>query len=193
MGNQPDGQMQPVCDFYEKVFGWHRFWTVDDDDITTEYSSLRSIVMANDNEIIKMPINEPAEGLRKSQIQEFIDYYATAGIQHIALSTKDIIKSVKIMRQNGVEFLPTPENYYGNLEKRVGNMNEDIQDLKKLGILVDKDQDGYILQIFTKPLQDRPTLFFEIIQREGSQSFGKGNFKELFKSIEREQKSRGNL
>ena len=149
--------------------------------------------MANDNEIIKMPINEPAEGLRKSQIQEFIDYYATAGIQHIALSTKDIIKSVKIMRQNGVEFLPTPENYYGNLEKRVGNMNEDIQDLKKLGILVDKDQDGYMLQIFTKPLQDRPTLFFEIIQREGSQSFGKGNFKELFKSIEREQKSRGNL
>ena len=193
MGNQPDGQMQPVCDFYEKVFGWHRFWTVDDDDITTEYSSLRSIVMANDNEIIKMPINEPAEGLRKSQIQEFIDYYATAGIQHIALSTKDIIKSVKIMRQNGVEFLPTPDNYYGNLEKRVGNMNEDIQDLKKLGILVDKDQDGYMLQIFTKPLQDRPTLFFEIIQREGSQSFGKGNFKELFKSIEREQKSRGNL
>ena len=193
VGNQPDGQMQPVCDFYEKVFGWHRFWTVDDDDITTEYSSLRSIVMANDNEIIKMPINEPAEGLRKSQIQEFIDYYATAGIQHIALSTKDIIKSVKIMRQNGVEFLPTPDNYYGNLENRVGNMNEDIQDLKKLGILVDKDQDGYMLQIFTKPLQDRPTLFFEIIQREGSQSFGKGNFKELFKSIEREQKSRGNL
>ena len=193
MGNQPDGQMQPVCDFYEKVFGWHRFWTVDDDDITTEYSSLRSIVMANDNEIIKMPINEPAEGLRKSQIQEFIDYYATAGIQHIALSTKDIIKAVKIMRQNGVDFLPTPDNYYGNLEKRIGNMNEDIQDLKKLGILVDKDQDGYMLQIFTKPIQDRPTLFFEIIQREGSQSFGKGNFKELFKSIEREQKSRGNL
>ena len=193
VGNQPDGQMQPVCDFYEKVFGWHRFWTVDDDDITTEYSSLRSIVMANDNEIIKMPINEPAEGLRKSQIQEFIDYYATAGIQHIALSTKDIIKAVKIMRQNGVDFLPTPDNYYGNLEKRVGNMNEDIQDLKKLGILVDKDQDGYMLQIFTKPIQDRPTLFFEIIQREGSQSFGKGNFKELFKSIEREQKSRGNL
>ena len=185
--------MQNVCDFYEKVFGWHRFWTVDDNDITTEYSSLRSIVMANDNEIVKMPINEPAEGLKKSQIQEFIDYYETAGVQHLALSTKNIIQSVGIMKKSGVEFLPTPESYYKNLTERVGEIDEDIETLKKLGILVDHDENGYMLQIFTKPLQDRPTLFFEIIQRKGSNSFGKGNFKALFKSIEREQEKRGNL
>lgn len=193
VGNQPDGEMQNVCDFYEKVFGWHRFWTVDDNDITTEYSSLRSIVMANDNEIVKMPINEPAEGLKRSQIQEFIDYYETAGVQHLALSTKNIIQSVEIMKKNGVEFLPTPESYYKNLTERVGEIDEDIDTLKKLGILVDHDENGYMLQIFTKPLQDRPTLFFEIIQRKGSNSFGKGNFKALFKSIEREQEKRGNL
>ncbi|MFL2983641.1 MAG: 4-hydroxyphenylpyruvate dioxygenase [Candidatus Neomarinimicrobiota bacterium] len=193
VGNQPDGEMQNTCDFYEKVFGWHRFWTVDDNDITTEYSSLRSIVMANENEIIKMPINEPAEGLKKSQIQEFIDYYETAGVQHLALSTRDIINSVKIMRDNGVEFLPTPKTYYDNLTTRVGDIDEDLEQLKNLGILVDNDENGYMLQIFTKPLQDRPTLFFEIIQRKGSNSFGKGNFKALFKSIEREQKKRGNL
>ena len=193
VGNQPDGEMQTICDFYEKVFGWHRFWTVDDKDINTEYSSLRSIVMANDNEKVKIPINEPADGLRKSQIQEFIDYYETAGIQHLALSTKNIVHSVEIMKENGVEFLPTPDSYYDSLVERVGKIDENIETLKNLGILVDRDENGYMLQIFTKPLQDRPTLFFEIIQRKGSNSFGKGNFKALFKSIEREQEKRGNL
>tara|TARA_B100001250_G_scaffold133984_1_gene114567 strand:- start:256 stop:705 length:450 start_codon:yes stop_codon:yes gene_type:complete len=149
--------------------------------------------MANDNEIVKMPINEPAEGLKKSQIQEFIDYYETAGVQHLALSTKDIIRAVEVMRNNGVEFLPTPDSYYDNLEDRVGQLDEDMEELKRLGILVDTDENGYMLQIFTKPLQDRPTLFFEIIQRKGSNSFGKGNFKALFESIEREQEKRGNL
>ncbi len=193
VGNQPEGQMKNICEFYEKIFNWHRFWTVDDKDINTKYSSLRSIVMANDNEKIKMPINEPAKGLKKSQIQEFIDYYETAGIQHLAFSTKNIISTVKTMRNNGVDFLPTPSSYYEKLTDRVGNIDEDIHILEKLGILVDSDENGYMLQIFTKPLQDRPTLFFEIIQRKGSNSFGKGNFKALFKSIEREQKKRGNL
>lgn len=193
VGNQPDGEMQTVCNFYEEVFGWHRFWSVDDKDINTNYSALRSIVMANDNERIKMPINEPAEGLKVSQIQEFIDYYDTGGVQHLALSTKNIIKTVKLMQENGVDFLPTPKSYYKNLEIRIGKIDEDIMTLSKLGILVDKDENGYMLQIFTKPLQDRPTLFFEIIQRKGSNSFGKGNFKALFKSIEREQEKRGNL
>ena len=193
VGNQEDGKMKPVCDFYEKIFNWHRFWTVDDKDINTKYSSLRSIVMANDNEKIKMPINEPADGLKKSQIQEFIDYYETAGVQHLAFSTKDIISTVKIMRKNGVEFLPTPDTYYEKLTDRVGIIDEDINILSQLGILVDSDENGYMLQIFTKPLQDRPTLFFEIIQRKGSNSFGKGNFKALFESIEREQQKRGNL
>ena len=185
--------MQPVCDYYEKVFGWHRFWTVDDNDISTEYSALRSVVMANDSEIVKIPINEPADGLKKSQIQEFIDYYGTAGVQHLALSTRDIISTVKIMHTNGVDFLPTPPSYYENLTKRVGPIDEDIETLARLGILVDVDENGYMLQIFTKPIQDRPTLFFEIIQRKGSNSFGKGNFRSLFKSIEQEQKRRGNL
>jgi 4-hydroxyphenylpyruvate dioxygenase len=193
VGNQPDGEMQPVCDFYEKVFGWRRFWTVDDNDISTEYSALRSVVMANDNEIVKIPINEPADGLKKSQIQEFIDYYGTAGVQHLALSTRDIISTVEIMHNNGVDFLPTPPSYYENLTKRVGPIDEDIETLARLGILVDVDENGYMLQIFTKPIQDRPTLFYEIIQRKGSNSFGKGNFKSLFESIEREQKRRGNL
>ena len=144
-------------------------------------------------EKVKIPINEPADGLKKSQIQEFIDYYGTAGIQHLAFSTKDIIKTVKLMRKNGVEFLPTPSAYYDKLVERVGYIDEDISILSKLGILVDSDENGYMLQIFTKPLQDRPTLFFEIIQRKGSNSFGKGNFKALFESIEREQQKRGNL
>ena len=193
VGNQPDGQMKEICKFYEKIFGWHRFWTVDDKDINTNYSSLRSIVMANDNEKIKIPINEPADGLKKSQIQEFIDYYETAGIQHWAFSTKDIIETVRLMRKNGIEFLPTPATYYEKLTDRVGHIDEDLDILSKLGILVDSDENGYMLQIFTKPLQDRPTLFFEIIQRKGSNSFGKGNFKALFESIEREQQKRGNL
>ena len=193
VGNQSDSEMQSVCNFYEKVFGWHRFWSVDDKDITTEFSALRSIVMANDNEIIKMPINEPADGLNKSQIQEFIDYYKSAGIQHVAMSTKDIIKTVIKLRNNGVEFLDVPKTYYESLTDRVGEIDEDIIMLEELGILVDKDNNGYMMQIFTKPVQDRPTLFYEIIQRRGSNSFGKGNFKALFESIEREQEKRGNL
>jgi 4-hydroxyphenylpyruvate dioxygenase len=193
VGNQADGDMQTVCDFYEKVFGWHRFWSVDDKDINTEFSALRSIVMANNNEKIKMPINEPADGLKKSQIQEFIDYYETAGIQHIAMSTRDIVKTVIKMRANGVDFLSTPKSYYTDLTERIGEIDEDIETLANLGILVDKDENGYMLQIFTQPIQDRPTLFYEVIQRKGSQSFGKGNFKALFESIEREQAQRGNL
>ena len=193
VGNQPDGEMQTVCDFYEKVFGWHRFWAVDDNDLSTKYSSLRSIVMTNDNEKIKMPINEPAKGLKKSQIQEFVDYYNGAGIQHVAMSTKDIIKTVKKLRSKAGEFLPTPQSYYDTLLDRVGDLKEDINLLSELGILVDSDENGYMLQIFTKPIQDRPTLFYEIIQRKGSNSFGKGNFKALFESIEREQMLRGNL
>ena len=193
VGNQPDGVMQPVCDFYEKVFGWHRFWSVDDKDVSTEYTSLRSVVMANENEKIKMPINEPADGLRKSQIQEYIDYYETGGVQHLALSTRDIISTVKTMRANGVDFLPTPRSYYDSLSSWIGPIDEDLDTLAELGILVDVDENGYMLQIFTQPLQDRPTLFFEVIQRKGSNSFGKGNFKALFESIEREQEKRGNL
>ena len=193
VGNQPDGDMEPVCDFYEKVFGWHRFWSVDDKDVSTEYSALRSIVMANDNETIKMPINEPAAGLKKSQIQEFIEFYEGPGVQHIAMSTHDIIESVQKLRANGVEFLPTPKSYYDTLKERVGDFNEDINTLAELGILVDSDENGYMLQIFTKPIQDRPTLFYEIIQRKGSNSFGKGNFQALFESIEHEQAMRGNL
>ena len=166
---------------------------MDDKDINTEYSALRSIVMANDNEIVKMPINEPADGLRKSQIQEYIDYYETGGIQHLALSTRDIISTVRMMRANDVDFLPTPRTYYDTLTDWIGPIDEDIETLAELGILVDVDENGYMLQIFTQPLQDRPTLFFEVIQRKGSNSFGKGNFKALFESIEREQEKRGNL
>ena len=149
--------------------------------------------MANENEKIKMPINEPAKGLRKSQIQEFIDYYNSPGIQHIAMSTKDIIETVTKLRDKGVQFLNTPNSYYENLSERVGDIDENLDVIKDLGILVDKDEKGYMLQIFTKPIQDRPTLFYEIIQRKGSNSFGKGNFKALFESIENEQKKRGNL
>ncbi len=149
--------------------------------------------MANENEKIKMPINEPADGLKKSQIQEFIDYYKGSGVQHVAMSTKDIISTVKILKSNGVQFLPTPSSYYDNLSKRIHHIDENINTLAELGILVDNDENGYMLQIFTQPIQDRPTLFYEIIQRKGSNSFGKGNFKALFESIEREQKQRGNL
>ena len=149
--------------------------------------------MANDNESIKMPINEPADGLRKSQIQEFIDYYNSPGIQHIAMTTKDIINTVSKLRDKGVQFLEIPKTYYESLTERIGEIDEDLDQIEDLGILVDKDEKGYMLQIFTKPIQDRPTLFYEIIQRKGSNSFGKGNFKALFESIENEQKIRGNL
>ena len=193
VGNQPDGEMEKTCKFYEKVFGWHRFWSVDDKDVSTEFSSLRSTVMANDNEIIKMPINEPADGLKKSQIQEFVEFYEGAGVQHVAMSTRDIISTVKQLKSNGVQLLETPKTYYENLKKRIGDFDEDIDELAELGILLDADENGYMLQIFTKPIQDRPTLFYEIIQRKGSNSFGKGNFKALFESIEKEQALRGNL
>jgi 4-hydroxyphenylpyruvate dioxygenase len=193
VGNQPDGAMEQVASWYQDVFGFKRMWTVDDDDVQTEFSSLRSIVVADDREIIKMPINEPAPGKKKSQIQEYVDYYSGAGVQHVALLTGDIISTVRKLRARGVEFLPTPRTYFEELEDRVGKIDEDIAVLADLGILVDRDDDGYLLQIFTKPVQDRPTLFYEAIQRKGARSFGKGNFKALFESIEREQARRGNL
>jgi 4-hydroxyphenylpyruvate dioxygenase len=193
VGNQPDREMERVANWYRDVFGFHRMWTVDDEDIQTEYSSLRSIVVADDREIIKMPINEPAQGKRKSQIQEYVDYYSGPGVQHVALLTGDIVSTVRKLRESGIDFLPTPKTYYDTLEERVGKIDEDIAVLADLGILADRDEDGYLLQIFTKPVQDRPTLFFEAIQRKGARSFGKGNFKALFESIEREQERRGNL
>jgi 4-hydroxyphenylpyruvate dioxygenase len=193
VGNQSEGQMEGVANWYQKVFGFHRLWTVDDEDIHTEFSSLRSIVVADEREIIKMPINEPAPGRRKSQIQEYVDYYSGPGVQHVALLTGDIISTVKKMRSRGVDFLPTPKTYYDEVEARVGKIDEDMGVLAELGLLVDRDEDGYLLQIFTRPMQDRPTLFYEIIQRKKARSFGKGNFKALFQSIEREQARRGNL
>jgi len=193
VGNQPENKMQEIAEWYENIFKFHRFWTVDDKDVATDYTSLRSIVVANDNERIKMPINRPAAGLKKSQIQEFVEFYNGPGVQHIAMETKDILKTVSQMYENGVEFLETPQAYYEELTDRVGEIDEEIADLAKYGILVDRDEFGYLLQIFTKPVQDRPTLFYEIIQRKGCEGFGKGNFKALFESIEREQERRGNL
>lgn len=193
VGNQPEGEMEKTARWYEDVFGFHRFWTVDDKDISTDYTALRSIVVANDNERIKMPINRPAQGMRKSQIQEFVEYYTGPGIQHIAMDTKNIVETVRQLRENGVEFLETPQSYYDVLTERVGDIDENITRLAEYGILVDSDEHGYMLQIFTKPVQDRPTLFFEIIQRKGCSGFGKGNFKALFEAIEREQDRRGNL
>jgi len=193
VGNQPEDQMAKIAQWYEDKLGFHRFWTADDKDISTEYTALRSVVVANDNERIKMPINRPAAGVKKSQIQEFVEYYSGPGVQHIALDTKDIIGTVSQLTANGVEFLKTPHSYYEELPGRVGEIDEDIGRLAELGILVDVDEFGYMLQIFTTPVQDRPTLFFEIIQRKGSRSFGKGNFKALFEAIERAQAERGNL
>lgn len=193
VGNQPQDQMQKIADWYEHVFNFHRMWTVDDKDISTKYTALRSIVVANENHRIKMPINRPASGMRKSQIEEFVEFYSGPGVQHVAFDTNDIIKTVSRMRENGVEFLYTPRTYYDELPDRVGEIDEDIETLADLGILVDRDQFGYLLQIFTKPVEDRPTLFYEVIQRKGAESFGKGNFKALFESIEREQERRGNL
>ncbi|GAB4326943.1 MAG: 4-hydroxyphenylpyruvate dioxygenase [Calditrichia bacterium] len=193
VGNQPESQMQKIAQWYEEKLGFHRFWTVDDKDISTEYSALRSIVVADPSEVIKMPINRPAMGKKKSQIEEFVEYYSGPGIQHIALATDDIVGVVAEMQRRGVEFLEVPRSYYEELPERVGEIDEDMEELAKLGILVDRDEFGYMLQIFTKPVQDRPTLFYEIIQRKGSASFGKGNFKALFAAIEREQARRGNL
>lgn len=197
VGNQPDNEMVSACDFYEKCLGFHRFWSVDDSQMHTEYSALRSIVMASYDEKIKMPINEPAVGKKKSQIQEYVDYWGGAGVQHIALNTDDVLTAVKNLRSRGVEFLTIPDTYYTNLSLRLKTsrtkVTEDIALLKELQILVDYDEDGYLLQIFTKPLEDRPTLFIEIIQRKNHQGFGAGNFKSLFEAIELEQDKRGNL
>lgn len=193
VANVEFGKMEVWEEWYKRVFGFSRFMTFDDKDISTEYSALQSIVMANDSKSIKFPINEPARGIRKSQIEEYLDCYKSPGVQHIALLTDDIISSVSKLRENGIDFLEVPDSYYDQLTERVGHVDEDIQKLKQLRLLVDSDEDGYLLQIFTKPVEDRPTLFYEIIQRKGCQGFGKGNFKALFEAIEREQAKRGNL
>ena len=193
VGNVELGQMNTWVDFYEKVMGFKLLLTFDDKDISTEYSALMSKVVSNGNGYIKFPINEPAKGKKKSQIEEYLDFYKGPGVQHIAIATDDIIETVSELRRRGVEFLYVPDTYYEDVLDRVGHINEDFQQLKKQNILIDRDEEGYLLQIFTKPVQDRPTLFFEIIERNGAKSFGKGNFKALFESIEREQELRGNL
>lgn len=193
VGNVELGKMDAWADWYHRVLGFRRYMTFDDKDISTEFSTLMSIVMANDSAALKMPINEPARGRRKSQIEEYLDFYHGPGVQHIALLTDDILRSVEALTSSGVPFLKVPDSYYEALPARVGSIKEDIAALQKLGILVDRDQEGYLLQIFTEPVEDRPTLFFEIIQRNGSRGFGKGNFKALFEAIEREQARRGNL
>jgi len=194
VGNVELGQMNRWCDFYRDVLGFFRYITFDDKDISTEYSALMSIVMSDGQHNIKFPINEPAEGKGgKSQIQEYIDFYRSAGAQHVALLCRDIRHTVGKLQDNGVEFLRVPDTYYEELKDRVGEIDEDIDDLKRLGILVDRDDEGYLLQIFTKPVEDRPTVFYEILQRKGCKGFGKGNFKALFVSIEEEQRRRGNL
>jgi len=197
VGNMPDKGMMPTVEWYEKVLQFHRFWSVDDSQIHTAYSSLRSTVMADYDEVVKMPINEPAKGLKKSQIQEFVDYYGGSGVQHIALSTRNILHAITQLRARGVSFLRVPDSYYEALRVRLAaapfKVKEDLEELRKLNILVDFDDRGYLLQLFTAPVQDRPTVFLEIIQREGCSGFGAGNFKSLFESIEREQAARGNL
>lgn len=193
VGNVGWGEMEKWVKFYEEVMGFKNMLSFDDEDIHTEYSALMSKVMADGEEKIKFPINEPAEGKKKSQIEEFLDYYRTPGVQHIAIATDNIIKTVEDLKSRGIPFIQVPSTYYEELESRVGKIDEDIESLSRLGILVDRDDDGYLLQIFTKPLQDRPTLFIEIIQRKGARSFGLGNFKALFEAIERDQAKRGNL
>ena len=193
VGNVGWHQMNIWVKFYEEVMGFRLYQTFDDKDISTEYSALMSKVMANGNSRIKFPINEPAEGRKKSQIEEYIQFYKGPGVQHIAMGTGNIVESVARLRDQGVEFLRVPSTYYRELSARVGKIDEPIDQLEELGILVDRDDEGYMLQIFTRPVEDRPTLFYEIIQRKGSRSFGKGNFKALFEAIEREQSLRGNL
>jgi 4-hydroxyphenylpyruvate dioxygenase len=187
------GEMNRWVDFYRDVMGFRLYQHFDDKDISTEYSALMSKVMANGNDRIKFPINEPAEGRKKSQIEEYLEFYNGPGVQHIAMATDNIVESVSKLRSQGIEFLRVPNAYYDDLEKRCGKIDEPVDQLADLGVLVDRDDEGYMLQIFTKPVEDRPTLFFEIIQRKGSRSFGKGNFKALFEAIEREQGLRGNL
>jgi 4-hydroxyphenylpyruvate dioxygenase len=193
VGNVALGQMNPRVKFYEDVMGFRNILSFDDKDISTEYSALMSKVMSNGNGFVKFPINEPAEGKKKSQVDEYLEFYNGEGVQHIAMATKNIIETVTDLQKRGVEFLNIPSNYYDTLLDRVGHIDEELNALKRLGILVDRDDEGYLLQIFTKPVEDRPTLFFEIIQRKGAKSFGKGNFKALFEAIEREQAARGNL
>lgn len=188
------GQMERWVDFYGQVMGFKNILSFDDKDISTEYSALMSKVMSNGNGYVKFPINEPAEGKKKSQIEEYLEFYEGEGVQHVAIATADIVATVRELKARGVEFLDAPPNaYYEELAVRVGKIDEDIAPLQELGILVDRDEEGYLLQLFTKPVEDRPTLFFEIIQRKGAKSFGAGNFKALFESIEREQAKRGNL
>jgi 4-hydroxyphenylpyruvate dioxygenase len=193
VGNVELGKMNDWVAYYEKVMGFKLLVTFDDKDISTEYSALMSKVVSNGNGYIKFPINEPADGKKKSQIEEYLDFYNGPGVQHIAIATDDILYTVSELRKRGMEFLYVPDTYYDEVLERVGKIDEDIKELKKLNILIDRDEEGYLLQIFTKPIQDRPTLFFEIIERNGAKSFGKGNFKALFESIEREQALRGNL
>jgi 4-hydroxyphenylpyruvate dioxygenase len=193
VGNVELGQMDAWVGFYERAMGFRNLVSFDDRDISTEYSALMSRVMANGNERIKFPINEPAAGKKKSQIEEYLDFYRGPGVQHVALATDDILSTVRDLRDRGVEFLAVPDSYYTDLLDRVGRIDEGLAPLRELGILVDRDEEGYLLQIFTRPVQDRPTLFYEIIQRKGARSFGKGNFKALFEAIEREQALRGNL
>jgi 4-hydroxyphenylpyruvate dioxygenase len=193
VGNVELGRMNHWVDFYSKVLGFYNLLSFDDKTISTEYSALMSKVMSNGNGRIKFPINEPAQGKKKSQIEEYLDFYRGPGVQHIAVATDDIISTVRALKSRGVEFLSIPRTYYETVLDRVGKIDEEIAPLAELGILVDRDDEGYLLQIFTKPVQDRPTLFFEIIQRKGAKSFGAGNFKALFESIEREQALRGNL
>lgn len=193
VGNVGWNQMNKWVDFYEQVMGFRNILTFDDQDISTEYSALMSKVMSNGNGFVKFPINEPAEGKKKSQVEEYLDFYNGEGCQHVALATNNIVQTVTSLQARGIEFLKVPGSYYDELLDRVGTIDEDIEPLRQLGILVDRDEEGYLLQIFTKPVEDRPTLFFEIIQRKGATSFGKGNFKALFEAIEREQDKRGNL
>ena len=193
VGNVELGKMNAWVGFYERVLGFHNILTFDDKDISTEYSALMSKVMSNGNGRIKFPINEPAEGKKKSQIDEYLEFYGGPGVQHIAMATDDIIATVTDLQSRGVEFLSVPSSYYDSLPARVGPIDEKLDALRRLGILADRDDEGYLLQIFSKPVEDRPTLFYEIIQRKGAQSFGKGNFKALFEAIEREQARRGNL
>lgn len=193
VANVEEGRMEEWVRWHERVLGFSLFASFDDKDISTEYSALMSRVVADGRRRIKLPINEPASGRRRSQIEEYLQFHHGPGVQHIAMATRDIVASVRAMRANDVSFLTVPAAYYDDLSDRVGSISEDLGDLRELGILVDRDDEGYLLQIFTKPVEDRPTLFFEIIQRHGAQSFGKGNFKALFEAIEREQARRGTL
>jgi 4-hydroxyphenylpyruvate dioxygenase len=193
VGNVGWNQMNPWVKFYEDVMGFRNILSFDDKDISTEYSALMSKVMSNGNGFVKFPINEPAEGKKKSQVEEYLDFYNGEGVQHVAIATKNIVETVTNLQERGVDFLKIPTSYYETVLDRVGQIDEDLEPLRRLGILVDRDDEGYLLQIFTKPVEDRPTLFFEIIQRKGAKSFGKGNFKALFEALEKEQDLRGNL